>query len=123
MNSKKGTIQLYIYVTVLALIVLIFVAVLAPSGVLINTEFTRATNEIRTRYMPEIDKIQNDTIRSSIKESLNLAVDNSENMVEVNSFFYKWGWLFVILIPLVALFLYSRMQVETNTGNNGGIYP
>ena len=119
MKSKKGTVQLYIMGTVLALIILFFVAVLSPAGVVINTEFTKVADDMRTRYSPELMKIENETIRNSVMEAINTGVDNSANMVEVNNFFYKYGWFFVILIPLAAIFIYSRMQVETTSG--GGL--
>lgn len=119
MISKRGTIQLYIAGMILALVVLFYVAVLSPMGVLVNTEFTKATTDIRAQFLPQMNLIENESIRNSIIGSMDSAVTNSENMVEINAFAYKWGWLFVILIPFIAMFIYSRMNVEMK--NTGGL--
>lgn len=61
----------------------------------------------------ELDNIQNVTIRNQIKGNLqNMQAATQEN-IDYLSFFYQYGWVFVILIITFTFFMLARSIVET----------
>lgn len=65
----------------------------------------------------EIAGIHNVTIRQNIQDNLdNMQSATAEN-INYLSFFYQYGWVFVILIVTFTFFMLARQVVETKGYN------
>ena len=119
-NNKKGTIGLYITFFILAVLVITIGAVLAPMGVLFNTEMLLAGEDIMMMANDSISSINNETIRNSIQSILSSGMSNVQNNIEVNSDLFQYSWLFVLLITGLVIFIASRRLIETQSKGGGG---
>lgn len=118
-KKKKGQVAImFTYIIVTSIVVLI-AAVFAPMGVLFNAKMYEAGEDIMIRANTSIQSIQNDTMRIQIQDTIGSAVAASQNNIEVNSFIFQYGWVFVIGITLLVLFLLSRALVEFGRGGMG----
>lgn len=61
----------------------------------------------------EIDNIQNATIKNQIQSNLQDMQAATQENINYMSFFYQYGWVFVILIITFTFFMLARSIVET----------
>ena len=80
LKDKKGSVSLYITYIILAVIIIVIAAVVAPFGVLFNSELYAAGEEIILDANETISQIQNDTIRNSIQANFgkSVAIDSTD---------------------------------------------
>ena len=118
MKSKKGQVTLYIFMIIIAFVIITIAAVLAPMGVLFNTEMLSAGQDILYMANDSISDIQNTEIRDTIQDSIGSATESATYNIEVNNAFFKYSWVLIIGLTALVIFLFSRMRVET--GGGGG---
>ena len=114
--KKKGNITLFFVYMMAALVVVLIAAFFAPMGVMFNTEMYLAGQDIYERANESIADIDNATIRNSIIATVNSGYANAENNIEVNNAIFQYGWILVILVVGLVIFLYSRRLVEYGGG-------
>jgi predicted PurR-regulated permease PerM len=116
MKNKKGTIALYFVFIVLSIVIVIITALVAPMGILINTEFYKAGEQILNNSQDSLNGIQDDEIRNAINGTINAAKDNTINNIEVSGALYQYSWVLLIIITALVLFLFTRRLTESGYG-------
>jgi nitrate/nitrite-specific signal transduction histidine kinase len=79
-----------------------------------------ASDSIIEDAQENIDGITNTTIRDRIQNNLQEMQDATEENMNYLSFFYQYGWIFVILVTVFTIFMLARRVVETKS-NLGGL--
>jgi uncharacterized protein (UPF0333 family) len=113
---RKGSIAIYFSFMVMAILLVVFTAVLAPMGVLMNTELYAAGNEIMLEANESIAKIDDANVRNSIYAVTDQALDAQQNNIEVNADIFQYGWVFIIILSGIVVFMFTRKTVEVQTG-------
>lgn len=115
-KNKKAQATLYIYFIIAAIIIVVIAAVLAPMGVQFNTAMYEAGEEILLDSQPYIDAIDDASVRASINGTVHTALDAGTNNVEVNAAIFQYGWVLVLILTGVVVFLQTRRLIEYGAG-------
>lgn len=116
MFGKRGQVVLYIYFFIAMIILVTIAAVLAPMGVRFNSAMYTAGEGILADAQPDIDAIQDASIRTAINESVTAAKSAGQNNVEVNAAIFQYSWVLVLILIAVILFIQSRRLIEVGRG-------
>ena len=116
MLGKKGNLTLYVISFFFGLIFVVVAGLLAPFGVLINTEIYQAGEMIMLQANDSLQNIQNDTVSERIQGVINSGLAATEDNIEVNNDVYQYGWIAFLIIFFVLVFLGARQIKETSGG-------
>lgn len=115
--NKKGSVMFYISFIIASIMILCIAAFAAPMGVRFNTEMYTAGQEILNDTISEIvPNINDPTIATNLNNTIVSARDAAVYNIEVSSAMYQYGWLLVIALTAVILFIYTRRVVEYTGG-------
>jgi hypothetical protein len=112
LTKRKGVIAfalIWIYATI---ILLFLFAVATPLAMLLNTEFYAAGDNILQDI--DLSEIDDTSIRTAINTSLEAAKDSTVENTNNLSFFYQYGWVFIVIVTLLIVYLFSREVVEAD---------
>jgi len=112
MIGKKGSISLYISMMLAAIVLVLIAAVLAPMGVLFNSEMFQAGEMILERANDSIQGISDADVKTSVLDTVDKAYDASQYNMEINANFFRYSWVFVLILVGIMGFLYARTLVE-----------
>lgn len=115
-KNRKGQVTLYILFIFMAIIIIVVASVVAPMGVLFNTEMVKAGEQILLQANDSMTDIQNTTVRNAIQSSTASALSAGQNNIEVNNAMFQYSWVVVLGIGALVVFLYSRRLVEYGGG-------
>ena len=115
-SDKRGVVGYYITFFIVAIIVVTIAAVLAPMGVLFNTKMYAAGEDILLLANESIADINDATVRASIYNVTNTAFSASQTNIEVNADIFQYGWVLIIVLVGLVIFLFSRRTVEYSGG-------
>jgi len=103
-------------------VALISYSLFASVGVRTNVDLIKASELMINKTQPNIDSINDATIKSSVNNVISSGKSNQKNLIEVNTFFVKNAWMFGLGIVAIVVFLLTRTLIEFNVfGNGGGI--
>lgn len=114
--KKKGNITLYLVFMFAAIILVVIAAVIAPLGVLINTKFYAAGEDIMLRANSSVSKIQNATVRDKLNGIYGNSLGSIDNNIEVNNSLFQYSWIVVLILGGLIVFLFTRAMVEYGQG-------
>jgi len=112
MKGKKGTISLYISMMIFAIVLVLIAAVVAPMGVLFNAELFSAGEDILLQSNASIQKITDTEVREGVTDTVDKAYDAAQYNMETNANFFRYSWIFVLVLGGIMVFLYARTLVE-----------
>lgn len=115
-HNKKGQAVLFVYFFISAIIIVIIAAVFAPMGVLFNTKMYQAGEDILLRSQDEIKGIHDLTVQAQINDTISVALDAGTNNIDVNAAIFQYGWVFVLILTGLIVFLQTRRLVELGAG-------
>ena len=115
-KNKKSSVTLYIVYIILAVIIILIAAVFAPFGVAFNTAMYEAGEEIILDANESVSNIQNETVRGEIRDIFSDSLGNVQNNITINNAMFQYGWIFVLLLTGLVLFIYTRRLVEFGGG-------
>lgn len=114
--NKKATVTIYIVFFILAIIIIMISAIMAPIAVDINSRFYLAGQDILRTSNDSIQDINDATVRASVTDSINSAFNGAQNNIEINADLFRYAWLMVIGVTALTLFLIGRQIVEYSIG-------
>lgn len=115
--NKKGSVMFYISFLIAGTIILLIASFAAPMSVRFNTEMYTAGQELLNETLEQtIPNIDDATIRTRLNTSIVNARDAAVYNIEVSAAIYQYGWLLVIGLLAVILFIYTRQVVEYTGG-------
>jgi len=112
LKTKKAQVTLYITFMIVAIVIVLIAAFLAPFGVLLNTELYAAGEDIMLMANESIENIHNTTVKESVRDMLSVAMAAQENNIEINSDIFQYGWIFVVALTAIIVFISARKLVE-----------
>lgn len=115
-SNKRGQVFLYVVWFFTAIIVLIVAAVAAPMGVQFNSALYAAGEQILLDANNSIQSINDTAVRTRVNAMLTDALAAQENNIEVNAGIFQYSWIFVLILTMVVVFLFTRQTVEFGQG-------
>lgn len=113
-HGKKATVTIYIVFFILAIIIIMISAILAPIAVDMNSRFYLAGQDILDTANDSVQSINDATIKASVTDSIDSAFDAGQNNIEINADIFRYAWLMVLGVTALTLFLISRQIVEVS---------
>jgi hypothetical protein len=114
--KKRGSVTLYLVFLIIAIIIVMISAVAAPMGVLFNTRMYQAGEDIMLQANESINDIDNATVRARLHGVVGNGLSNVENNIEVNNALFQYGWVLLIGLSALVVFLFTRRIVEYGGG-------
>lgn len=111
-KNKKGQVAIYFVIFVLMILTILIASVIAPFGVLFNTEMYEAGEDILLRANSSIADIDDANVRDSIYSQLDQSFTAQENNIGVNNDIFQYSWILVIGLAAVVGFLFTRRVIE-----------
>ena len=112
----------YFLAFILSATMLVFLfAVAIPFLINFTTDIYAASDSIIEDAKTNIENIQNTTIRDRIQNNLQEMQDATEENINYLSFFYQYGWIFVIIVTVFTIFMLARQVVETKSNLGLGV--
>lgn len=118
-NNKKGSIVIYFVFILTALFVVLLAGVLAPMGVQINSVIYAEAEKIMLDANDTIQNITNEGVKEQLESLFSSSMAAQQNNIEVNNAIFQYGWILVLVITGLVLFLISRSLVEFRQGSGG----
>ena len=112
MKNKKGQFMFYIFFIVIALLMIIIGAFIAPLGVTISTEMYEGGEQILLDNQETINQIENATIRNAIQENIDNAVYATDDNISVLTALFRYSWLIVVILVVLLFMIYARQYSE-----------
>lgn len=116
MRSRKGQLVLYLNFIVTAIVIVLMAAVLVPVGVTFNSAAYVQGEGIMHMSDKYIDSIENDTVRSGLQDVFTTSLGATQENIEVGNDIFRYGWVAVLVISALILFLFGRRITEASGG-------
>jgi hypothetical protein len=116
MKGKKGSLTFYIMFFVFAVMITLMTAFLAPIGTKITTELYAAGEMVLEMSNDSIADIQDDEVRNAIQGYINESLQAQQTNIEVTTEVHQYGWLFILGLVGILIFLFARRINEVSGG-------
>lgn len=116
MDGKRGQVILWFVFVIMAFVIIVISAVLAPAGVQFTTVSYLAGEKILNNSLDDINNIQDEAIKASINGTVNSAKAATEDNIAVNSAIFQYGWIIVVVLVGLVLFMLTRQLVDVGQG-------
>lgn len=111
-KNKKGSVTLYIVFLVMGIIIVIISAFAAPMMVRFNTEMYAAGENIIRQNNDSIASIQDTDMKNTLYTMMDRSQDATAYNIQVNNALFQYGWILVIGLVAIVVFLYTRRLIE-----------
>lgn len=114
--NKKAQAVLYVYFIIAAVIIVTIAAIFAPMGVLFNTKMYTAGEDILADAQDEIELIQDASVKAAVNDTVQSAKDAATVNINTNANIFQYGWVAVILLTGIIIFMQTRRLIEVGAG-------
>lgn len=118
--NQKGTISFFFIFVFLAIIFVFLFAVITPMLIQITTTMYASSETMLDNAYTKANTLTDASIKAEMTSAIDSARDTMPTQVAVLSEFYKYGFIIIIFITLLILFLLTRQTVEQQKA--GGVY-
>jgi len=115
-DNKKAQITFIFIFFVTAILIIVVTAFFAPMMVKFNTKMYEAGDNILANTQADLDAINDSVIRSQINDSIQEARSATLTNIDVGNDLYQYGWILVIVVTVIVIFLFTRQTVEFGGG-------
>lgn len=119
-SRKRGQVTLYLAFIIAGIVIITIGAFVGPLGTMFNTKMYLAGQDILNKTLPDIELIQDETIRTQINDSINSAIAASVVNIEVSTSLFQYSWILLLVSLALIVFLATRQLVEFGGGSRGG---
>lgn len=118
-KKKNGQISLFFVFIFLGIIVILISAVFAPMMTVFSSEMYKAGEDMLIQANGTIAQINNTEIRTQIQAAIGEGLDATQTNIEVSTDLYQYGWVILLFVVFLVIFILSRQIVEIN--QQGGV--
>lgn len=119
-KNKRGQAGLYVAFIFVAFIIVTLAAIFAPIGVEFTIQLYAAGEEIWLDAQEDITQINNADIRNALNDTISAARAATTTNVEVLGAFFQYGWILVLVLSGLVVYLLTRRLVEVGGGGGRG---
>lgn len=116
-KNKRGVVTLFIVFIMVAIIIILIGAVVAPLGAEFSTAmFTAGQGILNDTRADGIDAIADASIQTELNDSFNSAISSATDNIEFSTAIFKYSWLIILVLAGIIIFLFARRIVEYGGG-------
>lgn len=101
----EGNIGLFILFIIMSIILLFIFGLITPFLITFDAEIYHAGETV-------LDTVNQSSLPPHAQEAVNSSLDSISSQIDILSSFFQYGWMIIIFIILMVLFLRSRTLVE-----------
>jgi predicted PurR-regulated permease PerM len=116
MKSNKGVISMFIIFIIAAIVGVLIFAVFIPMGISFTTTMYHEGDTLIADANTTANLISDPTVKANLQDAFAEARGQTENHITFLSFLYQYGWIFVVGLVALVLFVYTRRLVEYGGG-------
>jgi predicted PurR-regulated permease PerM len=110
--NQKGSTSFFLIFVYLSVLTLVLFALVIPFMQQMNTELFEAGSRILDDANKTAAEITNPQLKAQLQESYDAQVQGMGTQIDILGTFYNYGWIIIILIVVLVLFMISRQTVE-----------
>ncbi len=110
--NEQGSISYFLVYVILAFILLVIFALIIPITIMFNTTIYQSAEDILLDANDVANEIQDPAIKAQLVRALGGNTESIATQVDILSTFFQYGWILIILIIVIVLFLQTRQTVE-----------
>lgn len=118
LRGKRGQLAFLFVFFLLAIVIIIISAVMAPVAIEFNSKMYLAGESIIENAGTDIGNISNSAVRAELQSSLSNAQAATQYNIDINAGLFQYSWVLVVGLTLLVIFLATRRLVEV--GGTGG---
>jgi len=111
-KNQKGSFSFWLVFVILAFTTVTLFALTIPLLQNFLTHTYAAADDIITDANTTINSISDTTAKQAIQEAFTAQTESIQTNIDVLSVFFQYGWILVILVVVLALFILTRTTVE-----------
>lgn len=114
--NQKGSFAFFYAFIILSVSLLVLFALGLPLITLILTNLYEAGEPLLQDQNTIANSIDNNAIRIAMQDNIESQINGIPDQIDILTVFYQYGWLIILIIIAVTLFIYARQTVETGIG-------
>ena len=115
-KGKRGVLGIMFVFFVTALLIITITSVFAPIGVQFNAHAYAMGEQIMINSNQTIASINDSEVRTSIQDLIQGGLDQTQSNIEINAQIFKYGWIPVLILVTLVMFMFTRKIVEYGGG-------
>ena len=119
--DDEGSLGFFLAMIFVGIVFIFLFAIASPMMTAFNSAMYVAGDNIMNQSTGILQGIHNVTLRNQIIGTVQDAQSATSDSITYLSFFYKYGWILVIVITAFVLFMLGLKTVELNKSGFGGI--
>ena len=116
MMNRKAQVMILISFLIMATVIIVIGAIVAPLGTRISSEFYVAGEQILADSQPVLSQIQDAEVSQALNDTIAAARASQQDNITVTSNMYQYSWVFVIVLTALVMFIFTRRLVEYGVG-------
>ena len=113
MINQKGSFSYFMVFIVLAVMLVFLFSIGIPLLTQINTEFYAAGEPMLDTAYANALEVNDATVQAAMLSNIDGQRNSLPDQIEVLSVFFQYGWLIIIVVIVLVLFMASRRSIES----------
>ena len=113
MKDERGSFSYFMVFIMLAVILVFLFAIGIPMLTQINSEFYKAGEPMLDTAYENAMLIEDADVQAAMLSNIEGQRQSIPDQIEVLSIFFQYGWLIIILVIVMVLFMSSRRSIES----------
>ena len=113
MKDERGSFSYFMVFIMLAVILVFLFAIGIPMLTQINSEFYKAGEPMLDTAYENALLVEDADVQAAMLSNIDGQRQSIPDQVEVLSIFFQYGWLIIILVIVMVLFMSSRRSIES----------
>lgn len=115
-KARKGQVTVFISFFIIAFVILVLAALVAPFGIDSSVQFYLAGESIINNTQVRVEQIQDADVKAHVKDVIQGAKDNTQTNIDVYGSLYQYGWVVALVLTALVVFLATRRNVDYGGG-------
>jgi len=112
-NDDQAVLGFFLAFILSATMLVFLFAIAIPFLIDFTTDMYAASDAIFEDSIDNLESISDEEVRDRIIDGIEEMQGATEENIEYLGFFYKYSWVFVVLITMFTIFMLARQVVET----------
>jgi len=112
-KDERGSFSYFMVFIMLAVILVFLFAIGIPMLTQINSEFYKAGEPMLDTAYDNAMLIEDADVQAAMLSNIEGQRQSIPDQIEVLSIFFQYGWLIIILVIVMVLFMSSRRSIES----------
>lgn len=111
-KGNRGSVSIFTVFIILAITIVLLSALVMPLVINFNTKIYQAAEPTLLNARATASTFQDANVSNAVLGSITSAQDSISTNIEIHSLFFTHSWFILIVMIALALWIYSRQQVE-----------